>query len=847
MTVVRLQAEDGAVEVEEKAARLSKTIDNILEEPDGEGGGEVPLHNIRRAILEKVMQWCKYVSEHHDDDNEAPQPIQETLITTVNTVEEVFGDEWDVTCVEEMDWETLCDVVKAASYLHIPRLIQIAQTKIALYLRTESSPLEIAILVNKAKAVSKGASREDGGQERRLVGDETTDEPSSSTSREPGLRQPLLAFASIPYDVLASTLALLPLDLLAAAAGASLTPVDTRVWEVLAVNYTDLIIDYNDASATFFEKLSFAAAYEWGRRLPHLRSITVRHPRLLAAWCLRVVIGIVEGHAEARAALVAGRRKSGRPIPEGSLESITFEPDEDDGDVWFEEDDDDAERGPLRPAGQPPHTPPQRARPDAESMKERAAVNKALSLLPSRPSPASAYLPAVRSITGLDKEHRPMADREWRMPALDTVTETAVMKHDRDRLDVATLGKIIQTSERLQELVVTMAPDPLVDALSMIQRAAEGEEGRLAGLRTIGTLLMTDGGAVLAPHPSIGLTHLKDVLHQHGCLSLDHVDVELRPIVLYGPALRDLVGGLDSFHKAFGGPIIAFRTPPPSRGYFMLHANIFQINSLLDVPDDPSTLLIETFQHLAQRTRKMEIYVTTEQLLDYHQRGAVRPAVQRVADSLTFSTTEMVVYGNFVPAGPGWNPGPAFEALSAAERAAALRGLVSSLIPQPRLPSLRKISIVGDLAGGAGAVLAEKATRLQRLDGREGPVFEVLRAIGRDGEVETTKVSISLASHEPSQEGLTWRDWADELPKIDRIDVKISSAVKPFFRGVLDPLLKANRFRRLTVHVSSFPYDPRESAIRREMAIRKEMEACCNRHCIPRGCFWWVDHFCGKR
>ncbi|CEM22150.1 unnamed protein product, partial [Vitrella brassicaformis CCMP3155] len=191
------------------------------------------------------MQWC---GRHADEDSEGGTPLAtpETL-TTAKATEEVLDDEWDTTYVEEMSWETLCDVIK------------------------ESSPSEIAILVNKAKAVSVGASPEDGGQVKRSAEGEA--KGASGSGRQPGLRQPLLAFASIPYDVLALTLALLPLDLLSAAAGASLTPVDTREWEVLAANYTHLIIDHDDTSATFFEKLSFAAAYEWGRRLPHLRSI----------------------------------------------------------------------------------------------------------------------------------------------------------------------------------------------------------------------------------------------------------------------------------------------------------------------------------------------------------------------------------------------------------------------------------------------------------------------------------------------------------------------------------------------------------------------------------------------
>ncbi|CEM05699.1 unnamed protein product, partial [Vitrella brassicaformis CCMP3155] len=557
----------------------------------------------------------------------------------------------------------------AASYLHIPRLIQIAQIKIALYLRAESSPSEIAILVNKAKAVSVGASPEDGGQVKRSAEGEA--KGASGSGRQPGLRQPLLAFASIPYDVLALTLALLPLDLLSAAAGASLTPVDTREWEVLAANYTHLIIDHDDASATFFEKLSFAAAYEWGRRLPHLRSITVRHPRLLAAWCLRVVIGIVEGHAEARAALVAGRREEGR-IPEGSLESITFEPDED-----HEEDIEQADKD--SESFREDHELPPDELESESTQKARAGINKALSLLP-RPSTPSPYLPAVRSIVGLAKDHNAMADREWQTPALEMVTETVVTEHDCVHgvaygLDMTTLGKIIQTSERLQELVVTMEPDPLADALSMVPLVAVGEGGRLvgrlAGLRSIGTLLI-DG----TESQDAGLTRLKSVLLERGCRSFECLSVEFCPVKAIawpwmGGPLFATISALESFQKALGGPPVAFRTPPPPTAFVLQgHSDTFFLRDLLDVPDSPSPLFVETLQHLARRTRKVEICFSPQQLLDYHHRhGAIRPAVHRVANSLIFCTDRKTFVEIYQWS--GWD---------GADATAAIRGLVAYLL-----------------------------------------------------------------------------------------------------------------------------------------------------------------------
>jgi S-phase kinase-associated protein 1 len=131
MSTVKLQASDnidGFVEVDEKTARMSLTISNMLEDL-GSSDLPVPLHNVSSKILTKVLDYCKY----HTDNP--------TVESTDDNKVSVELSPWDKHFCE-MDQESLFELILAANFLDIKPLLDVTCKTVANMIKGKS-PEEI--------------------------------------------------------------------------------------------------------------------------------------------------------------------------------------------------------------------------------------------------------------------------------------------------------------------------------------------------------------------------------------------------------------------------------------------------------------------------------------------------------------------------------------------------------------------------------------------------------------------------------------------------------------------------------------------------------------------------------
>ena len=118
---VKLKSSQGdVIEVEEEVACLSTLIKTMVE--DSGTDEEIPLPNVKTAILSKVVDYCKYHKES------PPEEIQKPLKSS--NLAECGVCEWDVEYVE-IEQEILFELILAANYLDIKPLLDLTCAKVA--------------------------------------------------------------------------------------------------------------------------------------------------------------------------------------------------------------------------------------------------------------------------------------------------------------------------------------------------------------------------------------------------------------------------------------------------------------------------------------------------------------------------------------------------------------------------------------------------------------------------------------------------------------------------------------------------------------------------------------------
>ncbi|CAG9317931.1 unnamed protein product [Blepharisma stoltei] len=128
---LKLQSQEGQTfEVEESVACKSQLIKNMVE--DSGTDEEIPLPNVKAAILEKVIEYAR----HYKDS--VPPEIEKPLKSAV--MQEVVPA-WDAAFVE-LEHEILFELILAANYLDIKSLLDLCCAKIASMLKGKT-PEEI--------------------------------------------------------------------------------------------------------------------------------------------------------------------------------------------------------------------------------------------------------------------------------------------------------------------------------------------------------------------------------------------------------------------------------------------------------------------------------------------------------------------------------------------------------------------------------------------------------------------------------------------------------------------------------------------------------------------------------
>eukprot|EP00744_Colponema_vietnamica_P001669 GILI01002741.1.p1 GENE.GILI01002741.1~~GILI01002741.1.p1 ORF type:complete len:164 (-),score=60.84 GILI01002741.1:197-688(-) len=130
-TMLKLTSQDGEVfEVEQDVAVMSQLVKNMVEDSGAEE--EIPLPNVKSAILQKVIEYCR----HHK--NNPPAEIEKPLKSA--NLRDVVS-EWDANFVE-VEQEVLFELILAANYLDIKHLLDLTCAKVASMIKGKS-PEEI--------------------------------------------------------------------------------------------------------------------------------------------------------------------------------------------------------------------------------------------------------------------------------------------------------------------------------------------------------------------------------------------------------------------------------------------------------------------------------------------------------------------------------------------------------------------------------------------------------------------------------------------------------------------------------------------------------------------------------
>ena len=125
-----VSSEGQTFEVEESVATNSQLIKNMVE--DSGTDEEIPLPNVKSAILEKVIEYCRHLKE------EAPSEIEKPLKTQVM---QYIVSAWEAAFID-MEQEMLFELILAANYLDIKPLLDLSCAKVATMLKGKT-PEEI--------------------------------------------------------------------------------------------------------------------------------------------------------------------------------------------------------------------------------------------------------------------------------------------------------------------------------------------------------------------------------------------------------------------------------------------------------------------------------------------------------------------------------------------------------------------------------------------------------------------------------------------------------------------------------------------------------------------------------
>ncbi|CEL91926.1 unnamed protein product [Vitrella brassicaformis CCMP3155] len=418
----------------------------------------------------------------------------------------------------------------------------------------------------------------------------------------------------------------------------------------------------------FWESMTTEEAFQLGKRLVNLTAVTPVQPHNDRSWCLDIMMSVVEGHAAGRRE--ACEKEGQQHTAVGSLETINFTT---------------------------PTTP-------TSSVKQHRSP-----IPPSFAAPPPT-LHALRAVTGAVRQHSVLADRGWKMPALESVELWG--------WDAELLGRFISSSSSLKGVEGRRRSwDKWAAVFEHFPVASAGQPGPLRQLQTIGgiTWFRGDEGAV---------SRLQDVLTSRGCRkSLTRLDVEIPPFGDHDDLSALLA--VDKFINTCCAPDVPL-TVSSGGGIFKL--SLFYAD---EFPRRPSPFIKEAIQKAARQA--MYVTYTISQHDITHPLDTPSQVAVEIAQTLSFDKVWRVSVSNaygFVP--PPGTPPP-------------VPAIINHLQQLPRARELRVHS--GLVASSAGRLLAEKMPRkLWRVEFGRGVSAEdrrgVLEALGAGREVVEVFVGV---------------------------------------------------------------------------------------------------------
>ena len=124
---VKLLCSDGeTVEIDINVAEKSVLIKGLIDDSGTEE--EIPLPNVKKPILDKVVQFCTHLLDN------APPEIEKPLRST--DMSAVVAD-WYAKFIN-LDQEVLFELIMASNYLDIKPLLELASAKVASMIKNKS-------------------------------------------------------------------------------------------------------------------------------------------------------------------------------------------------------------------------------------------------------------------------------------------------------------------------------------------------------------------------------------------------------------------------------------------------------------------------------------------------------------------------------------------------------------------------------------------------------------------------------------------------------------------------------------------------------------------------------------
>jgi S-phase kinase-associated protein 1 len=118
-TITLVSSDGEKYQISEKAAKRSQLIKGVMDDfPDDP---EVPLHNVKSSILERIIKYLEYYKDTEPREIEKPLPS--------NNFNECV-DAWDYNFID-LELDVIFEIILAANYMDIKPLMELASSKVA--------------------------------------------------------------------------------------------------------------------------------------------------------------------------------------------------------------------------------------------------------------------------------------------------------------------------------------------------------------------------------------------------------------------------------------------------------------------------------------------------------------------------------------------------------------------------------------------------------------------------------------------------------------------------------------------------------------------------------------------